>query len=361
MALLSTDITLSQVKTETGSSSNLIGVLCNLGTINPYSFWGVGALSVDGSKNLVLTTPATNYKFMDFRLYNHTTSTPGVENLTHKWGPGGTTTSFNVSVKSEQLNIKEISGYDDYYTIKFYASSANRDSETSAIHTQTFSIDYSTVTLLAGHTRTSSDKADSPQEKAITSFSLTGITDPDTIYGEVFISTSGGTRVANLGVTRSLGYFTGTLSEYEQALMRCIQSIDSGDLPAGNSPAGYAWSATGSRLQIYTAATPKDSSSDVNQTYASSSYSFYWTVVLADTNSNFYTAGISEIDLKTYLDDGSMSHDQTIDSSASNSDPTTQKQSSGTISGASFSYDDIWKVYYDTSLGISYNSTYSLI
>lgn len=355
MALGTSNINITSICSELGISvgnNRTFTSLTRHASINKWSFRRPGSISPNTSTKLIeLTAPSNNDKLGDFREYNHSATAPNVEgDYTHKWGPGGATTDLQFTITPSQLNIKEI-GY-DYYTFKLYSSSANRASKTSPIKTEIVSIDYSAVSAPPGHTNNQTQKPDSPQVIDITAVS----TSYSTIYMDSYISDISGNEQARFDDS----YTDITMIEYEQPLMRATQLIDSGDLPAGNSPDGFPWTVTGSRFQIYTASTPKDSSSDVNQTFGSSSYSFYWTVVLADTNSNFYCAGVSSIDLRTYLDDGSMSHDQAIDTSTSNTDPTTQRQSSGTISGASFAYDDVWIVYYDIG-SVTFNGVYSLI
>lgn len=357
MSVGDNDITMSVIATELGISigtNRLKSSLTRHVNITKWSFFRSGSIDANVTTKLVeFTAPSSNDKAGDFRRYDQSTTTPFTQSdYTHKWGPSGTTTTLIFVITPVDLNIKEI-GTGDYYTFKFYSSAADRTNKTSSVKTHIVAIDYDPVTPPVGHTNNQTSRPDSPQQ-----ITVTGVTTSHSVlYMDSFISDISG----NEKIRFDDSHTDITMEEYEQALMRCTQSIVSADLPSGNSPAGYAWSETGSRLQIYTASTPKDSSSDVNQTYGSSAYSFYWVVVLADTDSNFYTAGITSIDLKTYLDDGSMSYDQTIETGASNTDPTTQSQSSGSISGASFDYDDIWKVYYDTSSGITYNSVYSLI
>jgi hypothetical protein len=369
MALGNNDITGQKVYTEQGRGTmpadTLGSSLEAYASNNPFSFYGAGNLGVDASKNTVLSARTANILLADWRQYNHTVSIPdGGSGATHKWGPGGTTTSFNMQCTPQQMNVWEYATPGEWVTVKLYFSSANRVSESSPMHTQTFALGYSTITPLSGHTRNTTKKVTSPQVLALTGVSTTSLTTPDILYADIYLSHSDGTRRVNLGTSVSAGYSTVNIDEYVQPVMKATKSILSKDLPAGNSPAGNPWSVTGSRFQIYTASTPKDSASTVQQTQGSSSYSFYWTVVLADTSANFYTAGVSSITLRTYLDDGSETHDQEIESSTSNTDPTTQRSESGTLSGASFSYDDEWEVYYDNSSSgadITYNGVYSAI
>lgn len=358
MALGLTNITASQIATELGITIGVdrdVSDLTRYSSTNKWSFRRCGAIGANASTKLIEYTPFTeDDKGGDFREFNQTSTAPVTEDdFAHKWGPSGSTTTIQITITPNQLNLKELNG--NYYTFKFYSTSSNRTNKTSPIKTDIVAVSFTTVSAPSGHTNNQTQKPTSPQIVNVTGVS----TAYSVLYLDSYVSDISGNEIARFDDS----YTDITLSEYQQPIMKATGSIPSGDLPSGNSPAGYAWSATGSRFQIYTAATPKDSASTVEQTYASTSYSFYWTVVLSDSapTPNFYTAGISSITIRTYLDDGSQSYDQEIENATSNSDPTTQRAESGTISGASFSYDQEWEVYYDTTAGISYNGTYSLI
>lgn len=349
------DLTGAQIASELGimlGNDRLLSSLTRHANISKWSFRRPGSISANATTKLIeFTALSSDDKVGDFREYSQSVSAPEEPgDYTHAWGPGGSTTTLQFVITPNHLNTKELSG--NYYTFKLYTSSANRASKTSPIKTHIVAISYNTVSAPAGHTNNQTQKPVSPQTIDITGVS----TSYGTLYMDSYVSDISGNELARFDDSHT----DITMTEYAYPLMKATGSIPSGDLPAGNSPAGYPWSSTGSRFQIYTAATPKDSASTVQQSVGTS-YSFYWTLVLMDTIGNQYCAGISDIRLKTYNDDGSQSNDQVIASSTSNTDPTTQKSESGTLSSGSFSYDDQWEVYYDTSYGITYNGTYSAI
>lgn len=75
MALGTTGITRSAIRTETGLVSKNGSELMKSAALSPYSFYGPGILSVDVNKNIVLLA-ATTSKQGDFRGYNHSATMP---------------------------------------------------------------------------------------------------------------------------------------------------------------------------------------------------------------------------------------------------------------------------------------------
>jgi hypothetical protein len=117
-----------------------------------------------------------------------------------------TTTTANIEWYPEDLNIKSFLVSGDYVTFKFYQSSANRIAETGAVHTFTAPITYSTITPLAGHTRTTTQKPSATQTVTVTGIPITYAT----LYMDTYISNASGTRLINLG-TKANGYTTITI------------------------------------------------------------------------------------------------------------------------------------------------------
>jgi hypothetical protein len=75
MALGTTGITRTAIRTETGLSSYLGSELMGSNTLSPYSFYGPGRLSVDANKDIITLAPTVS-KQGDFRSYNHTAIEP---------------------------------------------------------------------------------------------------------------------------------------------------------------------------------------------------------------------------------------------------------------------------------------------
>lgn len=213
MPLGTTNITVSDVKTELGNSSNDVSVLCSDTNISKWSFYAPGNLSVDSNKNAVWTAGAN--KLGDFRSYNHSVSEPsGGINQSVPWGPSTTPIDIIYVSFPQQMNIKEFAVYGDYITSKFYTSTADRDSETNAISgtTQIDPIVYNTITPLAGHTRDTTQQAQNPQQHTVT-INPSGFSNTDYVYGETYISDISGNRKINMGSIRSDGYFTFTFNK----------------------------------------------------------------------------------------------------------------------------------------------------
>jgi hypothetical protein len=355
MSLGTNNLTAEQIATELGitlGNNRDVADLTRYASMNKHSFRRPGGISANASTKLIKYDPFTaNDLGGDFREYNHTSSAPVTEDdYTHLWGPGGANTTLTFTITPNQVNTKELGG--DYYTFKLYSSSANRASKTSPVKTYTVAITYSTVTAPSGHTNNQTNKPTSPQIITITNVTTTYAV----LYMDSFVSNSGGTEIARFADSHT----DITMTENVVPYMKATKSIPSADLPAGNSPGGYPWTATGSRFQIYTASTPKCAASIVDQS-TGTSYSFYWTVILMDTNTDQYAAGVSDITLRAYNDDGSQSDDQEIEANTSNTDPTTQRSESGTLS-VSMAYNEDWEVYYDdsnSSGNITYNGSYS--
>ena len=228
MALGTSNISTTSVSTELGLAppERQVSELCKESTMQKFSFYAPGFLSVDASKNTVWTAPTDKYKEGDFRKYNHTAATPsGPNDFTVNWGPGGTIANFTMVSFCQNINVWEYAVPGDYITHKYYLSSANRDSETSSIANDSSALLFNTITPLSGHTRTTNKQADNLQIH-FSSFPTSGLSTPnDTVYAESYISDLSGNRKINLGDVRSDGYTTITAHEYQTPYVDAIVNI----------------------------------------------------------------------------------------------------------------------------------------
>jgi hypothetical protein len=210
MSLGLTNITISDVKTEIGSSSNSVSALVGAPGLNKYSFYAPGSLAVDASKNVTLTPPTSNYKLGDFRSYNDSALTPSAQvDYTQNWGPSAADFDFAVSWFPQNMNIKAFVEPADYVTMDFYPTSLDRTNETNLIKRQCASILYDDIIPLAGHTRQVTKQAYSTQAPVwVYSYPTGGLSDPDTsIYMETYISDLTSVKKINLGI-RNNNYTT---------------------------------------------------------------------------------------------------------------------------------------------------------
>lgn len=267
MSLPAININTTNVGAEIGSSSHIVSVLVKNPSLNKWSFYAPGFLSVDANKNVVLTPPTTAYKLGDFRYYDHDANHPIPYNQgtgTHNWTTGSNPISFNEVWVPYQFNVKEVSGYDNYFTVKYYDTSANRAAETSVRHTQTFSISYNGITPLSGHTRDTSSQIDSAQPYIITGFNTAGL--GSTCYSETYISDDAGNRAVNLG-NRADGYSTISFT----SVVNATPYITWASQDITPRPSGYSHIFP----RTNNAATPVCTFANVNQTQGSTSYSVY--------------------------------------------------------------------------------------
>ena len=267
MALGLTNITISDVKTEIGSSSNSVSALVGATGLNKYSFYAPGSLNVDGSYNVTLTPPTSNYKLGDFRSYNDSALTPLAQvDYTQNWGPGAGAFNFTVSWFPQNMNIKAFVIPGDYVTMNFYANETNRTNEAGLLKQEVTLITYNAITPLAGHTRQVSQQAYSTQAPiTINNFPDGGLSDPDTsIYMETFISDLAGNRKINLGI-RENNYTTIKFHKNQ------IPYIYGG----GNVPSPpFGWTAIFPEVSI--SSTPVCSfASQLDMTFGSSTIDFY--------------------------------------------------------------------------------------
>lgn len=211
MALGTTNISTTAVGTEIGVISNVITDLVGAVSLNPYSFYGPGFLSVDVNKDVVITPPVDNFKLGDFRSYDHTSETPHAQaDCTLNWGPGGVEFNSVISWFPNGMNIKEFAVSGDYVTFSFYSTVEDRVAGTNVVHSFTTTILFNDITPLVGHTRTTNKRANSTQTPMVTGIPTTYAT----LYCDTFISDISGTRLINLG-TKTNGYTTITLVENE--------------------------------------------------------------------------------------------------------------------------------------------------
>ena len=253
MALPSTNLALSAVRTYIGSTSYSVATLVGVSGLNKYSFYAPGELSVTGTspnQSLVLTPPTTIFKLGDYRLYDKDVSGPAppssnTESTALAYGPTGLyVADFVRTWLARELNIKAISGVKEnsyyYATMNFYKTEANRTDQVSVWHTQTFAINFSSITPLVGHTRNQSEQVVSAQICTVSSLPVATLTTPNHhLYAECFISQSDGTRVLNLGPARSDGYFDCWVHLRSEPKISGTSSQEILDLPPTNPPANF--------------------------------------------------------------------------------------------------------------------------
>lgn len=237
--------------------------VCRYASQNKYSFYGPGVLTVDTSKNLVLTPPSNNDKLGDFRSYNHSAVTPGGANdFTWNWGPGGINTSPGIVSLPIEMNALFANANALYITYKAYLSIANRAAETSLYDSYTELATYNTITALIGHTRTQTKRIASTNIGQFVNLSTTGLTTPnDFIYLDTYLSDASGNRLVNLGAVAD-GYTTITMHEQQ------APQINASGLCS--SRPGY----TGSHSAVDNT-TARCGEVAVAMTFGSTAYSFY--------------------------------------------------------------------------------------
>ena len=269
MALGTTNITTTNVGTEIGSSSRVVSVLVGASGLNKYSYYAAGQLGVDGSKNITLTPPTSNFKLGDFRLYDNSAVPPAPQAaITKNYGPSSGAFSFTIVYMLSTLNIKAFTTPADYVTVKCYSSSADRIAESNVKFTQTFAISYISDTPLAGHSRLSATKPSTTgwQAVTLTSFSDAWLTNNCIGYFDTYLSNISGTRVINFGTSVSAGYTNITFHLYSIPYLYGLNT----NTPT--APAGY----TVVFPTVSASATPVCSySNSINQTFGGTTYDFY--------------------------------------------------------------------------------------
>lgn len=244
-----------------------LSVLCGSTGQNQFSFYGPGDLYADGSDQAVINFGTMVNNLGDFRQFNQSSNDPkSATDFTLNWGPSGSTTSSVIPAFPEAMNIKNISTSGTHLTYKFYYSSANRDSESGSFYTFTTPITFNTITPLSGHTRNQTQRANSTQTPNITSIPTGGMSTPnDLIYVETYISNNIGTRICNLGSSRSRGYTTITFHKLQSPYITASGNI---------TPPPSGWTAAFPELN--TSSTPVCGSvSNINVSFGSSAFSFY--------------------------------------------------------------------------------------
>jgi hypothetical protein len=284
MALSDTGITTTIVRNCIGVASNLVSVLVGATGLNRFSFYAPGQLVISGSnpdKVLVLTPVTTNYKLGDFRRYDssilasHAPSGAGI--ITYP-PSGATTASFTEVWHPEKLNIKAVTGYDNYVTMNFYKTATDRTNLTNLWHTQIFAISYQAVTggVLTGHTRNQTQEPVPHQNCSIAAFPLATLTTPDhLIKGECFISNSSGGRVLNLGVTRTDGYFDVNLHKFSEPYISGTGSVSQEILLISGVVNPPTTLFVHLFTRCYSASTPVGSFADTAQVGGTTGYDIY--------------------------------------------------------------------------------------
>lgn len=239
MALAANNITVRLVNTELGSpfgaTPNDITVkdICAYASQNPFSFYGPWTLGVDSNKTPIINYGSNNYKLGDFRSYNHSAATPAAaNNFTQNWGPGGTTFDLTIVSFPYELNVLGANANAQYITYNAYLSSANRAAETSRHDRDINSALFSTITALAGHIRSQTQRIQSTHIDTFVGMATAGLSTPnDTIYLDTYFSDASGNRLVNLGSV-SGGYTEITTHEKEDPEINVSGNISS-------PPSGY--------------------------------------------------------------------------------------------------------------------------
>jgi hypothetical protein len=343
MALGSTNINTTMIGTEIGSASHLISELVGAAGLNKFSFYAPGTLSIDGSKNLVLTPPVTIFKLGDFRSYNHTanTSAPPSGAGTDNWGPGGSTIAFTQVWHPFDLNIKEITGYDNYVTMNFYFTTVDRTAETNRKHQQIFPITYNGITPLVGHTRQTAFKCDANQNCSVTGLNIAGLATPDAnIYIETFISDNAGGRILNLGNTRTDGYTTQAVHQLQTPIISGTSSQEVLDLPPVLVPVNYVHLFP----RTYSINTPACSIGDTIQSQGSTGYNTYVKLLgihVSPAGSRIVAVDSCDLIITIKDDGGATVHTETLVTGVPLVTTGVMYHLIGNLTGYSWAYGDI--------------------
>jgi len=279
MALGDTNINTTNVGSEIGSSSHAVSELVGASGLNKYSRYSPGTLGVDGSKNITLIPPTSNYKLGDFRRYDHSAVAPHWWDIgTQYWGPGGSTANIILQIAMETLNLQAFSsnGIDTgtspahyHVRVNIYTSSSDRASESGTVQSfYPIGVNMVSHTPLTGHTRQVSWVMNTGYSGNQIPCDDVNVSSGDCIrYCDVFFCDStGANRIINFGTSVSAGYFD--VSFHERQSPKIQGGANTGWVPDG------AWTVTYPRIN--TTSTPKCSySSGINLTFGGSSYSFY--------------------------------------------------------------------------------------
>jgi hypothetical protein len=342
------NIKLSDVRTTIGESSYNLSTICKSSGINKWAFYRGRRIKANATTKLVEFVDVAPYRLGDFRRYSHSSTAPQVEDdYTHAWGPGGATTTLSFTMTPNELNIKEIAYYDtsayDYYTFKLYSSSAARASKTGAFASLIVPITYSTITPPTDHTIDIYGITQKPSSAQIISF--TGVsTSYSTIYMDSYISTSGGTEKIRFDDSHT----DISMHEYEQPLIRTNDTVNT---PSFSPPDGSGgWSTA--FIEVMSASTFPGTNEDVQQTFGSTSYSFYMHIRGITFNSNEYILGTSAGVFNMSVNGGAAQ--QVYSGSISH---TSNKSVSGTLASGSWSYDDVGLIVNSGNLTYTGSST----
>lgn len=232
MALAGNNITPRLARTEMGSegsglpTTNLaVHDVCRRAGQNEFSFYGPWHLDTSGNKDCEIDYQTSDDKLGDFRLYNHSATTPKPQDdYTQYWGPGGSTVDFYISAFPYDMNI--LDALNDVYAtsalrlcFKFYSSSVARGIGTSPVKTSYTTLIWNTLSgasLMAGHTRSQTQKAGSTQFVEVTGVPTTY----SVLYLDTYISDASGNRLLNLGTNVASGYTDITFVENSEPEFR---------------------------------------------------------------------------------------------------------------------------------------------
>lgn len=328
MALGSTNISTAAVNTELGSpftTPRTVSALCAYSTQNKFSLYGTGTLGVDASKNPVWTAPSSNYKLGDFRLYNHTSSTPSAStNFTHNYPPVGSSTDISIATLPQQFNLFYCNSGATRIYYKAYLTTTNRTAESSPWDTQLSSVLTSSITPPTGHTRSNTTKPQHPHVQTFSAFVTTGLSTPnDYIYLDTFFADVGGNRVVNLGNSVSGGYTTITM---HRQVNPYITATGTAPTPSGGYTAAYP--------VVHNVSSACGTTSQLSQTLGSSTAVFYIKVHA------IYGSVTRSMDCTTAT--VTLQHDGGTQTVWTGSIPTTGRYISVTLSGGNtWSYDEV--------------------
>ena len=340
MTLPTTNISVNAIAAELGitqSVSRTWTYLTSYSGINKYARFAPGALSVDGSKNTVVTPPASNMKLGDFRSYNHASNTPSLSPPSQlNYGPGAGNISVVIGFLVETMNVWSYADPADVSSYKLYDNATDRGNEANPYqHTgldsiSITSLSFSTVPPPTGHSRTSDKVAGGTQPSSAKSFnsSTNGFSPPNqTVYGDGFLGAfTTGARKINMADAVSDGYFTFVAHENQAPYVTATGNIT----PAPTTPGTW----TAAWIAVHTNSTSCDFTSQITQTWNGTTYSFYIKILGIYSSSDYR---INTTDCNVYL-----THDggkQLIHSGALSENGI---QVSGTLDASNtWSYDEI--------------------
>lgn len=209
-----TDISMNAMKSLVGApgTTNLRD-LCNYSGISPWSFYRPRPITVDGSKQIIMSSPTTNRKLGDFRRYDHAAIQPK-PNDDFAVAYSGSTMSLSIIIWLYRLNVKELfGGSTPYLTRDVYLSSTDRANQVNLYDRQTVTINLSAESPPAGHTNNQTEAPTADFQLIIDgTFPTTSLSKPvDTLYVDTFLSNAGGDTIARIPDS----YTTVTVTELE--------------------------------------------------------------------------------------------------------------------------------------------------